>query len=209
MLGIDYSDDPLELEASNPTTPTTPTRSSNVTPRRLSRESGTILDDSLEGYLPPSSPPPESPNSENDLDDLIQGLGDTVDGASLPENLCQGQVVVWTAGSLWDTYAYQQHDDNRISWTPIGYEGPQSIRLRSKKCGGLLASTVELNCKACSSCFALLNSPQLLKFMERSKKDIIPHTPWKYLNSFQLKNMIVIANKKANAMKLKVRRSPY
>jgi hypothetical protein len=117
---------------------------------------------------------------------------------------CTGQLVKWEAGSIWDTYAYPQHDDDAIGWMPIGYEGGNYIRLQSKSCDIFLHSDIELNRRTCNSCFKLLNSRQLVDFMERSKKDTVPHAPWKYLNARQLKNMVIASRKKANLMKLKV-----
>ncbi|KIM35830.1 hypothetical protein M413DRAFT_36514, partial [Hebeloma cylindrosporum] len=122
---------------------------------------------------------------------------------SLPMNACTGQLIKWETGSVWDTYAYPHHDDNAIGWTPIGYEGPNYIRLQSKGCAIFLESQTELNRRSCNDCFGLLNSRQLMDFIERSKKDMVPHAPWKYLNARQLKNMVITARKKSNTLKLK------
>jgi len=60
-------------------------------------------------YLPPSSPPPPSPAS---------GWGSFYDEESNEQfeetssDKCKGQLIEWVAGSVWDTYAYQQHDDD-------------------------------------------------------------------------------------------------
>ena len=39
------------------------------------------------------------------------------------EVFCEGQWVVWYPGSIWDTYAYQQHEHKSIPWFLIGMEG--------------------------------------------------------------------------------------
>jgi hypothetical protein len=152
--------------------------------------------------LPPSSPPaylkhPQSDESE--IEDFEEE-----DDDCLLENACTGQLIKWEAGSVWETYAYSQHEGDAIGWTPIGYEGGNYIRLQSKGCQIFLESPTEYNRRSCDECFGLLNSRQLMDFIERSKKDTVPHAPWKYLNARQLKNMIVASRKKAAGFKLKV-----
>ncbi|EDR04579.1 uncharacterized protein LACBIDRAFT_330513 [Laccaria bicolor S238N-H82] len=123
---------------------------------------------------------------------------------SFPDNVCTGQIIEWKAGSVWDTYAFQQHDGNDIGWAPIGYEGPGWIRLQSNSCNIFLTTKIEMNRRACAKCFSLLNSKALRKFMDRAEKDIMPHTPWKYLNARQLKNMLTMSRKRANALHIKL-----
>lgn len=45
--------------------------------------------------------------------------------------------------------------------------------------------------------------------MDRTEKDIIPHAPWKYLNARQLKNMLIISRKRADALQLKLSMSTH
>lgn len=151
-------------------------------------------------YLPPSSPPTEwessgSESPETRIDDNLE---------TIPDNVCTGQLIQWLAGSVWDTYAYQLHDDNVIGWMPIGYEDGNWIRLQSKFCSIFLQSPDELNCRSCSECFDLLNSKALLEFMDRAGKDTVAHMPWMYLNTKQLKNMLLASRKKLKLMQLKV-----
>ncbi|KAF5335086.1 hypothetical protein D9611_010872 [Ephemerocybe angulata] len=35
-------------------------------------------------------------------------------------NPCHGQRIFWEPGSIWSTYAFMQHEDDRFSWKPIG-----------------------------------------------------------------------------------------
>jgi hypothetical protein len=141
-------------------------------------------------------------SNESEIEDFEEEEDDEDD--SLPRNACTGQLIKWESGSVWETYAYPHHDDDAIGWTPIGYEGGNYIRLQSKGCKVFLESPVEYNQRSCDNCFGLLNSRQLMDFIERSKKDIVPHAPWKYLNSRQLKNMVVASRKRAAGFKLKV-----
>lgn len=155
-------------------------------------------------YLPPSSPPPLSPasgwgseksfNDEESKDQFQERSSDR----------CKGQLIEWVAGSVWDTYAYQQHDNDSIRWTPVGYEGTSHILLQSKSCTVLLKSAAELTQGSCRHCHKLLNSKSLLKFMHQASQDTIPHTPWKYLSTWQLRNMLLISRKQENTMKLNV-----
>jgi hypothetical protein len=130
--------------------------------------------------LPPSSPPAyfQHPQSdESEIEEFEEDGGED----SLPRNACTGQLIKWESGSVWETYAYPQHDDDAIGWTPIGYEGGNYIRLQSKRCKVFLESPVEYNQRSCDNCIGLLNSRQLKDFIERSKKDIVPHAPWNTL----------------------------
>ena len=115
---------------------------SNITPHASPNASQIDL---TSGFLPPSSLP-----SSPELD-----VGFNMGSGSI-ENLCKGQVVKWTAGSIWETYAYHQHDDGEFGWIPIGYEGHQLIRLQSKNCIVNLRSDIEFTCQTCNSCFSLL-----------------------------------------------------
>jgi hypothetical protein len=138
----------------------------------------------------------------SDVDDEDQTFEG--DGGSFPMDACTGQLIKWEAGSIWDSYAYPHHDDDKIGWMPIGYEGGNYIRLQSKSCHVFLHTDVELNRRTCDSCFDLLNSKQLVDFMDRSNKLTVPNSPWKYLNARQLKNMVIESRRKASIMKLKV-----
>lgn len=172
----------------------------SLTPHR----SPSILETALSPLLP-SSPPTyfQRPQSdESEIVDFEEEEDDEED--SLLRNACTGQLIKWESGSVWETYAYPHHDNDAIGWTPIGYEGGNYIRLQSKGCKIFLESPVEYNQQSCDNCFGLLNSRQLMDFIERSKKDIVPHAPWKYLNSRQLKNMVVATRKRAAEFKLKV-----
>ena len=153
-------------------------------------------------FLPPSSPPSDISSSEIDSDSGI--ADDDYNLETIPDDVCTGQLVEWLAGSVWDTYAYQQHDDSVIAWTPIGYEDGNWIRLQSKSCNIFLHSPDELNRRSCSECFNLLNSKALLEFMDRAGKDTVAHMPWKYLNTRQLKNMLLASRKKLKMVHLKV-----
>ncbi|KAF8962220.1 hypothetical protein BDZ97DRAFT_1920689 [Flammula alnicola] len=150
--------------------------------------------------LPPSSPPPASPGPEIELENSLDIPENNAD--SIFDAICNGQLIEWMAGSIWDTYTYQQYNDDQIECTPIGYEGEGYIWLQSKSCKIHLTAMQKLNNRACDACFSLLNSKSLHQFMECAIKDVIPHTPWKFLNARQLKNLLIVLRKKANSLKL-------
>jgi hypothetical protein len=143
----------------------------------------------LDKDILPSSSPPQHPVFEYISED----------------NICTGQLVEWTPGSVWETYAIQSHENGSIGWNPVGFEDSNWVRLQSKLCQIYLQTEAEVNCRSCDSCFSLLNSKKLQDFLERAKKDTVPHTPWKFLNARQLKNMVVLARKTATEYKFQVR----
>jgi hypothetical protein len=119
---------------------------------------------------------------------------------------CEGQWVDWYPGSIWDTYAYQQHEHKAIPWTLIGIQEGR-VRLKSKTCTKYLASegNPQTGEAVCQSCKALLLSPKLQRFMERASTDALPRTPWKYLNFLQITKLLVQSSKRARRYEVQVR----
>jgi hypothetical protein len=188
------------------------TPSAGITPRPsfanlLFDQSG----DNLE--LPPSSPPGPFDFSSADYDPFEnKSLQDNLDSEDSedgnPNTLlyCGGQPLQWTSGSVWDSYAYQLHNDDSLPWKLIGFKEDQFIIIQSRDaCTGKLISDDEKNRKTCNGCFALLKSPNLHKFIHRASEEAKPHTPWKYLNRRQLEELLLISKKQTNHLKLKVR----
>lgn len=157
--------------------------------------------------LPPSSPPPLSPTLG--YESLDPNYSDENDSEEEDQEICKGQWIEWAAGSVWDSYAYSQHDDDSIGWTPIGFKGDNQICLQSKFCRNFLKKDSEHTCKSCGSCYALLNSKSLLQFIHHANQDPIPHTPWRYLSACQLKNLLVLSQKQENTLKLNVCNSAF
>jgi hypothetical protein len=119
---------------------------------------------------------------------------------------CDGQWVEWYPGSIWDTYAYQQHEHKAIPWTLIGIKDGR-VRLRSKTCAEYLeaASDSEGDPETvCQSCRALLVSPKLQRFMERASTDALPRTPWKYLNFLQTRKLLIGLAKRVKRYEVQV-----
>jgi hypothetical protein len=74
-------------------------------------------------------------DSELDREPIID------DSESMP---CSGQPVEWTPGSVWDSYAYQMHDDNSLPWDLIGFQEGNFIIIKSRDdCTGSLFSDKE------------------------------------------------------------------
>lgn len=172
--------------------------------------------DNLE--LPPSSPPGPFDFSsvadydpfENDpLRDSLEASEESELEDGKPNVYCGGQPVQWTTGSVWDSYAYQLHNDNSLPWKLIGFKEDQFIIIQSRDaCAGKLTSDDEKHRKVCNGCFALLKSPNLHKFIHRAR-EVKPHTPWKYLNRRQLEELLLKSKKETNHLKLKVRLVPF
>ncbi|KAF8872535.1 hypothetical protein BD779DRAFT_1679648 [Infundibulicybe gibba] len=148
--------------------------------------------------LPPSSPPSFELNSPV-TDVSSDGHSSDID----EENECMGQSIKWQAGSVWDTYAYAQHDDETIPWAPIRIESADRIVLQSKSCKVILKTPSELQERTCSSCSQLRHSPQVLKMIERASGDAPPHTNWKYLNARQVKRILSITRQQNCSLRLK------
>ena len=131
-------------------------------------------EDNLE--LPPSSPPGPfdfsgadhyDPFENKSLRDISESdLEDPEDNGRMPGIYCGGQHVQWTSGSVWDSYAYQLHNDDSLPWKLIGFKEDQFIIIQSRDaCTRKLISDNEKHRKSCNGCFALLKSPNLQKFI--------------------------------------------
>ena len=160
------------------------------------------------GALPPSSPPDywnafSDGESAAGLEIEQHGVGDSMDTGE-EDNPCHGQQIEWVPGSIWETYAYAQHDSPSIPWTPIGFVGSKFIKIRSKSCRRALATSLEIEHQTCSRCSSLRNSEELKIFMKRATEVAVPRTNWIYLNACQLKEMLVRARKRAHVIEIKV-----
>ena len=119
---------------------------------------------------------------------------------------CSGQPVEWTPGSVWDSYAYQMHDDDSLPWNLIGFQEGNFIIIQSRDdCTGSLFSDKEQDRGSCNACFSLLNSDDLRRFISRAhQSEAKSHTPWKYLNRQQLAHLLVKSRRKVQDLHLKV-----
>lgn len=124
-------------------------------------------------------------------------------GSTLIQAPCPGQWVHWVPGSVWDTYAYHQHERRTMAWTLEGINGEQ-VRLRAKECEGVLRTEDELNHGSCDSCRRLLTSESLARFMQQATGDALPHTAWIYLNHYQSGKLMVDMSKRIKRLELKV-----
>lgn len=99
-------------------------------------------DNSEELPLAPSSPLPSLFHSTSSLN-----LGNDpfrVNSCNLDFAPCSGQPMEWTPGSVWDSYAYQMHDDDSLPWNLIGFRGNNFIIIQSRDdCTGSLFSDKE------------------------------------------------------------------
>ena len=159
-----------------------------------------IENNHLDFDLPPSDPPDYSSlNSEDSEDDDSEG-----EVPDLPEFIqCTGQAVTWLPGSIWDTYAYQQHDSDTIPWFPIGMVDTTRIILRSKRCKKKL-DVEDSESETCSQCRQLLNSAALHTFMKRATGSVASTVNWKYLTTRQLRKMLSDSRTRGQALKLKI-----
>ncbi|KAF8169089.1 hypothetical protein BJ912DRAFT_933997 [Pholiota molesta] len=117
---------------------------------------------------------------------------------------CPGQWVHWVPGSIWDTYAYHQHERRTMPWTLEGINGEQ-VRLRSVDCEEYLTTEDDLNRGNCSACKGLVGSEVLSKFMSQATGDALPHTPWIYLNHYQAGKLMLDLLKRLRRTETKLR----
>lgn len=200
----------------------------NLTPRQsqINLHPPPTFDDDLDIYeLPIASSNPSSPgsdtsdllslslvathlnveDSESNNSDSSGDEEDDEDGFMKVPDGCTGAAVHWVAGSVWDSYAYQQHADDNLGFKPVAFEDGNWIRFKADNCCIILQSPQEENSRVCENCQALLRSKNLRKFMERAKQESLPaHTPWKYLTSRQLRELLVSARKQIDRLRLQV-----
>ncbi|PPR04251.1 hypothetical protein CVT26_004196 [Gymnopilus dilepis] len=101
--------------------------------------------------------------------------------------LCPGIDVEWSAGSIWATYAYHQHEGDSLPWTPVGFDSKNNtIRLRDDHCLGELA---EHDVSPCHRCQCLPFSREFKNFEARSK-EVEDFTPWHYLTFSQMVDLL-------------------
>jgi hypothetical protein len=118
---------------------------------------------------------------------------------------CDGQWVEWYPGSIWNTYAYQQHKHKAIPWTLIRIKDGR-VRLQSKACAKYLEAEgdPETGETVCQSCRALLVLLKLKRFVERATTNALPRTPWKYLNFLQTRELLVGLAKRVKQYEVQV-----
>jgi hypothetical protein len=120
-------------------------------------------------------------------------------------NKCGGQWVEWSLGSIWDTYPYQQHDDELLPWVLIDFESERNrICLRSLTCLEDLSSPREIYSGTCNTCNSILHSRAYAKFKDRASGKAAPRTPWIYLSSRQLRDMLSTTRRQNEQLRLKV-----
>ncbi|KAF6764585.1 hypothetical protein DFP72DRAFT_1059553 [Ephemerocybe angulata] len=104
-------------------------------------------------------------------------------------NPCRGLPVRWTAGSVWSSYAFWQHESPDYSWYPIGFSGDHTIVLWSKHCCNQLQTLDEIAYSRCKRCAALEKSSTLESNLERAQ-NAKPSTPHKYLSPIQMSELL-------------------
>lgn len=172
-----------------------------------------------EQELPPSSPPQLSPPDLyfNTIfsDKIIQddnalpfdrGQADLENFEDTKSNWdCSGQPIEWTAGSVWDSYAYQLHNNDTLPWKLVAFKEDKFIVIQSRDyCAGKPVSDNEETRGTCNACSELRNSVELRRFILRASEEAKPHTPWRYLNRRQLEELLIRTKKKVRDLSLKV-----
>ncbi len=153
----------------------------------------------------------EDLDDEEEISNLTSSIVDLYTSAPLKMDAteasvhCDGVLVHWTPGSVWNTYPYQQHKNTNLSWEPIGFDeqNKENLYLHSKHCTGVPSSFLEISERVCSNCRGI---PYLAEFQKFINHAVVTseHTLWEYLNQKQLQSLLVNTTKKYRALKLKV-----
>ena len=100
---------------------------------------------------------------------------------------CPGLAILWTPGSIWETYPYHQHEIWAVGWQPVSFGDEENeIFLRSDRCYGIILDTDEPPCR---ECWLIEYSPNFCEVMERAK-DAKDHTPWDLLTIQQTRALL-------------------
>lgn len=103
---------------------------------------------------------------------------------------CSGVEIVWSPGSIWDTYPYHQHSSRVMQWTISGVDEARNLLIiRPVTCKGRLSSMNEA--MACSACMAIPASQRFKDLESRAaQEDPHHHTVDAYLNARQLQRIM-------------------
>ena len=168
------------------------------------------VDRSRDDSLPPSSPPTPISSTKSILSEHETPFyGHSTAGnlvlhtVKVEDGYCAGQWLKWEAGSVFGTYPYQQHTNDGLPWTPIGFK-ENWILLRALARAEILESERERDRCTCDACYGLLNSQPLSRVVNRATEGAAPRTPWHYLGAVQLQQLLVISREKNRKLTLNV-----
>lgn len=158
-----------------------PTHSVTQSPAEPAREdrSPSITDGIIQAFsdLHASTPSPNPISSQ-----ILSGNQSLPSIAVSKRVPCPGSKVVWSAGSIWSTYPYHQHEVRPVGWKPIAFVEDKII-LRADKCSKYISEYDNL--PACPSCHTIQYSSEFQGFVKRAQ-DAKEFTPWDYLSWSQL-----------------------
>jgi len=119
---------------------------------------------------------------------------------------CKGTWIQWLPGSIWDTYAYAQHELSHVTWQLAQIdEDSGKICLKAKTCCKLLESDQERVDGTCNSCSSIITSSAFLKFVNRASEETLPDKmPSAYFNHKQLRNKVISMKKKMKVLTVEV-----
>ncbi|KAJ3525352.1 hypothetical protein NMY22_g10613 [Coprinellus aureogranulatus] len=132
------------------------------------------------------------PDSDSDCESVLSDLAETEVAASYNEemaNPCRGLPVRWSAGPVWSSYSFWQHESPDYSWKPIGFVGDHIIVIRSRFCTKRLSTLQEKSDSRCWRCHSLESSDTLQSNKERAR-GVKSTTPYRYLSMVQLSRLL-------------------
>jgi hypothetical protein len=119
---------------------------------------------------------------------------------------CKGTWIQWLPGSIWDTYAYAQHELSHVTWQLAQIdEDKNNICLKAKACQKLLKTDTERLEGTCSVCSAIISSSAFLKFVNHASEELLPdNMPSAYFNHIQLHNKVINMKKRIKFLTVEV-----
>ena len=118
---------------------------------------------------------------------------------------CPGVLIVWTAGSVWDSYPFHRHGSDGFPWEVIGFhEDANELQLKSLSCRQKISESDH----TCLECLKLPLSAPFRKFVDMNSQEArVLHTSYEYLNHRQL--IAVLRNMVTQKEQLRMKVSNY
>ena len=138
--------------------------------------------------------------SEPDDDKSAEG-GSAPGSPSPMRQECEGVLVHWAPGSVWDTYPFHRHEAHTLGWELVGIRNDSWLQFRAVNCPRYILRRGDVRCSACD---AIPRSKDYLKFVNRANGEAPETTPYSYLTYKQLRAVTVKLSTRVRRLELKV-----
>lgn len=114
---------------------------------------------------------------------------------------CQGILVHWTPGSVWETYPFHRHQTHTLGWELVAIKNGSWLQFRAVQCSRYVENQGEVRCSACDR---IPHTKEYIKFVERADGDAPETTPYPYLTHKQLHAVTVKLAARVRRLELQV-----